>query len=135
MNKKLISILSAILVTSLGLLFLSGLGPQNKDVLKSTFEIDATYYNEGYVKISYLDKTNQTNHVVLEILGMEKSFQKTLVGSKFVETVEFSAPPKYGWKIHPVTFLIDHRDLGQISLKTEIHSFEEPAPPIIYGNP
>jgi len=135
MKKKIISLLTVIFITLFGLLFLSGTGPQNKDFLKSTFEIDATYYGEGFVKISYLDKTNQTNHVVLEILGMEKSFQKTLIGSEFVETVEFSTPPKYGWKIHPVTFLIDHQKLGQVSLKTEIHEFGEPAPPIVYGNP
>jgi len=135
MKKQFIAALSVIVITLLGLFFLFGTGPQNKDVLKSTFEIDATYYDEGFVKISYMDKTNKTNHVVLEILGMEKSFQKTLVGSEFVETVEFSTPPKYGWKIHPVTFLIDHQALGQVSLKTEIHSFGEPAPAIIYGNP
>jgi hypothetical protein len=82
-----------------------------------------------------MDKTKKTNHVVLEILGMDESFQKTLVGSEFVETVQFQTPPKYGWKIHPVTFLIDHQELGTVSLKTEIHSYGQPAPPIIYGNP
>ena len=135
MEKKLIPAISVIVITSLGLLFLFGSSSQNKDILKSTFEIDATYYDAGYVEISYLDKTTKTNHVVLEILGMDESFQKTLSGSEFVETVQFQTPPKYGWKIHPVTFLIDHQELGKVSLKTEIHSYGQPAPPIIYGNP
>ena len=134
MAKKIFPIISIAVITALGLFFIFD-SDSNKDVLKSTFEIDATYYDAGYVEISYLDKTTKTNHVVLEILGMDESFQKTLSGSEFVETVLFPVTPKYGWKVHPVTFLIDHEDLGKISLKTEIHPYGEPAPPIIYGNP
>ena len=134
MAKKIFPIISIVVITALGLFFIFD-SDSNKDVLKSTFEIDATYYDAGYVKISYLDKTTKTNHVVLEILGMDESFQKTLSGSEFVEIVPFPVTPKYGWKVHPVTFLIDHKELGKISLKTEIHPYGEPAPPIIYGNP
>ncbi len=134
MAKKIIPIISIFIITVLGLFFLSD-SSSNKDVLKSTFEIDATYYDAGYVEISYLDKTTKTNHVVLEILGMDESFQKTLSGSKFVETVPFPNVSKYGWQVNPVTFLIDHEELGKVSLKTEIHPYGEPAPPIIYGNP
>ena len=134
MAKKIIPVISISVITLLGLFFLFDSG-SNKDVLKSTFEIDATYYDAGYVEISYLDKTSKTNHVVLEILGMDESFQKTLSGSKFVETVIFPVLPKYGWQVHPVTFLIDHEDLGKVSLKTEIHPYGEPAPSIIYGTP
>lgn len=134
MAKKIIPLISIIVITVLGLFFIFDSG-SNHDVLKSTFEIDATYYDEGYVEISYLDKTSKTNYVVLEVLGMDKSFQKTLSGSKFVETVPFPILPKHGWQVHPVTFLIDHHDLGKVSLKTEIHSFGEDAPPIIYGSP
>jgi hypothetical protein len=133
MAKKIIPVISIIVITVLGIfLFDSG---SNKDVLKSAFEIDATYYDAGYVEISYLDKTSKTNHVVLEILGMDESFQKTLSGSKFVETVPFPVLPKYGWQVHPVTFLIDHQELGKVSLKTEIHTYGEAAPQIIYGTP
>ena len=134
MAKKIFPIISIVVITALGLFFIFD-SDSNKDVLKSTFEIDAIYYDAGYVKISYLDKTTKTNHVVLEILGMDESFQKTLAGSEFVETIPFPVIPKYGWKVHPVTFLIDHEELGKISLKTEIHPYGEPAPPIIYGNP
>lgn len=131
---KIVLMISIAVVTLLGLFFLFDSG-SNKDVLKSTFEIDATYYDVGYVQISYLDKTTKTNHVVLEILGMDESFQKTFSDSKFVETVQFPTVPKYGWQVHPVTFLIDHQELGKVSLKTEIHQYGEPAPPIIYGAP
>lgn len=134
MAKKIIPIISIIVITVLALLFLSGSSP-NKDIIKSTFEIDATYYDAGYVEIAYHDKSEKTNHVVLEILGMDESYQKTLSGSKFVETVQFPVVPKYGWQVHPVTFLIDHQELGKVSLKTEIHPYGKPAPPIIYGNP
>ncbi len=134
MAKKIIPLISIIVITVLGLFFIFDSG-SNHDVLKSTFEIDATYYNEGYVEISYFDKTSKTNNTVLEVLGMDESFQRTLIGSQFVETVPFPVLPKHGWQVHPVTFLIDHQDLGKISLKTEIHSLGEPIPPIIYGSP
>jgi hypothetical protein len=134
MAKKIIPLISIVVITVLGLFFIFDSG-SNHDILKSTFEINAIYYDEGYVEISYLDKTVKTNHVVLEILGMDKSFQKTLSGSQFVEIVPFPILPKYGWQVHPVTFLIDHQDLGKVSLKTEIHLLSEPAPPIIYGSP
>lgn len=133
MIKKVIPAISVIVITLLALLFMSDLISQNDNTLKSTFVVDATYYDSGYVEISFLDKTKKTNHVVLEILGMDESFQKTLSGSEFVEHVQFPNIPKYGWKVHPVTFLIDHQELGKISLKTEIHFLGEPSPPVIYG--
>ncbi|MFB5628165.1 MAG: hypothetical protein ACE5R5_08215, partial [Nitrosarchaeum sp.] len=92
MAKKIIPLISIAVITMLGVFFIFD-SSSNKDVLKSTFEIDATYYEEGYVEISYLDKTEKTNNVVLEILGMDESFQKTLPGSQFVETVPFPIPP------------------------------------------
>lgn len=134
MAKKIIPLISILAITIFGLFFIFD-SSSNRDVLKSTFEIDATYYDEGYVEISYLDKTSKTSHVVLEVLGMDKSFQKTLSSSKFVERVPFPILPKHGWQVHPVTFLIDHQDFGKVSLKTEIHSFGETRPPIIYGSP
>lgn len=134
MARKIIPVISIVVITVLGVFFIFD-SNSNKDVLKSTFEIDALYYNEGYIEISYFDKTSNTNYVVLEILGLDESFQKTFSGSAFVEKVPFPTTPKYGWQVHPVTFLIDHRELGKVSLKTEIHMPDEPAPSIIYGNP
>ena len=48
----------------------------DKDVLSSTFQVDAIYYDSGHVEVSYFDKSEKTNSVVMEILGMEESFQK-----------------------------------------------------------
>jgi len=130
-------------VTALAILFLSGTGNNDKEILKSTFSIEAVYFDQsnsedlddGYVQITFKDKSEKTNAVVLEVLGMEKSFQKTFVDSEFMEIISFPATPKYGWEIHPVTLLIDHEELGKVSLKTEIRPYGEPSAPIIYGNP
>ena len=64
---------------------------------------------------------------------MPESFQKNFNNSQFVERVSFSKPPQYGWKTNPVTLLIEHEELGQVGLKTEIHSKNESTPPIIYS--
>ncbi len=145
MAKKLGAVISLVVVTVLAILFLTGTGNGNKEILKSTFSIEAVYFDEsnndnldsgdGYIQITFKDKSEKTNAVVLEVLGMEKSFQKTFVDSEFVEIISFPNTPKYGWKIHPVTLLIDHEELGKISLKTEIRPYGEPSAPIIYGNP
>jgi hypothetical protein len=123
------------IVTVLAILFLTGNGTDDKDILRQTFQIDATYYNSGHVEISFLDKSEKTTLVVMEILGMEKSFQKTFSTSEFIEIVPFSNLPKYGWAIHPIVLEIDHPELGHIQLKTEIHSLDEPAPVVIYSRP
>jgi len=142
---KLGAAIALVSVTALAILFLSGTGNDDKEILKSTFSIEAVYFDEsnsdnldsgdGYIQITFKDKSEKTNAVVLEVLGMEKSFQKTFVYSEFVEIISFPTTPKYGWKIHPVTLLIDHEELGKVSLKTEIRPYGEPSAPIIYGNP
>ena len=145
MAKKLGAVISLVVVTVLAILFLTGTGNGNKEILKSTFSIEAVYFDEsnnddfdsgdGYIQITLQDKSEKTNAVVLEVLGMEKSFQKTFVDSEFVEIISFPTTPRHGWKIHPVNLLIDHEELGKISLKTEIRPYGEPSAPIIYGNP
>jgi len=142
---KLGAVIALVAVTVLAILFLIGTGSDNKEILKSTFTIQAVYFDEsnsedlddgeGYIQITFKDKSEKTNAVVLEVLGMEKSFQKTFVDSEFVEIISFPTTPKYGWEIHPVTLLIDHEELGQISLNTEIRPYGQPPAPIIYGNP
>ncbi len=142
---KLGAVIALVAVTVLAILFLTGTGNDNKEILKSTFTIQAVYFDEsnsedlddgeGYIQITFKDKSEKTNAVVLEVLGMEKSFQKTFVDSEFVEIISFPTTPKYGWEIHPVTLLIDHEELGRISLKTEIRPYGQPSAPIIYGNP
>ena len=121
--------------TVLAIIFLTGGGSDDNDVLRQTFQIEAIYYDSGYVEIAYLDKSDQTNSVVLEILGMDDSFQKTFHDSEFIEIVPFPNEPKYGWEIHPIVIEIEHEDFGHIQLKTEIHLVDEPIPNVIYSRP
>jgi len=121
--------------TFLALVFLLGGGTDDNDVLRQTFQVNAVYYDDGYVEISYLDKSDKTISVVMEILGMEESFQKTFTDSEFIEIVPFPNVPKYGWAIHPIVLEIEHDELGHIQLKTEIHLVGEPLPPVIYSRP
>jgi len=141
MARKLGATITLGVVTVLAILFLTGTGNDDKELLKSTFSIEAVYFdenndtNDAYIQITFKDNSEKTNAVVLEVLGMEKSFQKTFVNSEFTEIISFPNTPKYGWEIHPVTLQIDHQELGQVSLKTEIRPVGEPPAPIIYGNP
>ncbi len=121
--------------TVLAIVFLAGGGNDDKDVLRQTFQIEAVYYDSGHVEISYFDNSGKTNSVVMEILGMEESFQKTFSDSEFIEIVPFPNLPKYGWPIHPVVLEIDHKEFGHIQLKTEIHPLDGPIPPVIYSRP
>ena len=145
MAKKLGAPIALGVITVLAILLITGTGNEDKEILKSTFLIEAVYFDEnsdinnegsdGHIEITFRDKSEKTNAVVLEVLGMEESFQKTFIGSEFVEIILFPIPPKYGWEIHPVTLLIDHEELGKVSLKTEISPYGEPPAQIIYGNP
>ncbi len=145
MAKKLGAPIALGVITVLAILLITGGGNDDKEILRSTFSIEAVYFDEnsdinnensdGHIEITFRDKSEKTNAVVLEVLGMEKSFQKTYIGSEFVEIISFPIPPKYGWEIHPVTLLIDHEELGKVSLKTEIRPYGESSAPIIYGNP
>jgi len=145
MAKKLGAPIALGVITVLAILLITGTGNEDKEILKSTFLIKAVYFDEnsdainessdGHIEITFKDKSEKTNAVVLEVLGMEESFQKTYIGSEFVEIILFPISPKYGWEIHPVTLQIDHEELGKVSLKTEIRPYGEPPAQIIYGNP
>ena len=141
MAKKLGAPIALGIVTVLAILLLTGSNNVDEEVLKSTFSINAEYFpstgdlNDGYIQINFQDKSEKTNAVVLEVLGMDESFQKTFLSSEFEEIISFPTPPKYGWEIHPVTLLIDHDELGKVSIKTEIRPIGEPAAPVIYGKP
>jgi len=135
MARKIVPAISLGIITVLAIVFLAGGGTDDKDVLRQTFQIEAVYYDSGHVEISYFDKSGKTNSVVMEILGMDESFQKTFSNSEFIEIVPFPNLPKYGWIVHPVVLEIDHKELGHIQLKTEIHSLDEPLPPVIYSRP
>ena len=121
--------------TVLAIVFLTGGASDDKDVLRQTFQVDAVYYDTGHVEISFFDKSKKTTAVVMEILGMNETFQKVFSDTEFVEIVSFPNEPKYGWAIHPIVLEIDHEELGHVQLKTEIHSLGEPIPPVIYSTP
>ena len=121
--------------TVLAIVFLTGGASDDKDILRQTFEVNAVYYDTGHVEVSFSDKSQKTTNVVMEILGMDESFQKTFAGSEFIEIVPFPNEPKYGWAIHPVVLEIDHEELGYVQLKTEIHPLGDAIPPVIYSTP
>lgn len=135
MAKKLGPPLVLGVFTILALVFLTGGATDDKDPLRENFKINAIYYDTGYVEVSYLDKSDKTNSVTLEILGMETSFQKTFSDSEFIEIIQFPNTPKYGWEIHPIIMEIEHDEFGHVQLKTEIHELNSPAPNTIYSTP
>ena len=135
MAKKLGPPLVLGVFTILALVFLTGGATDDKDPLRENFKINAIYYDAGYVEVSYLDKSDKTNSVTLEILGMETSFQKTFSDSEFIEIIQFPNIPKYGWEIHPIVMEIEHEKFGHIQLKTEIHELNDPSPNTIYSTP
>ena len=135
MARKLIPIVSVIFISIIAILFLIESYSIDRELLSDTIIVDAVYLeDEGYVEISFLDKSGKTKTVVLEILGMSDSFQKSFVGSEFTERVQFSSSPVYGWKTNPITLVVEHEEFGKIGVKTEIHPISEPAPPIIFSN-
>ncbi|MDC0450958.1 hypothetical protein OAL59_03360 [Nitrosopumilus sp.] len=135
MAKKLGPPLVLGIFTILALVFLTGGATDDKDPLRENFQINAIYYDAGYVEVSYIDKSDKTNSVILEILGMETSFQKTFSDSEFIEIIQFPNVPKYGWEIHPVVMEIEHEEFGYVQLKTEIHELNTPSPNTIYSTP
>ena len=134
MAKKLISVISIVLVSVFAALFLIESFSVDRELYSSTFTVDAIYLEEeGVVEISFSDNSDKTESITLEILGMAESFQKKYVGSEFTERVPFSSVPQYGWKTNPVTFVIEHEEFGAIGIKTEIHASDEPPTPIIFS--
>ena len=134
MARKFVPLISVLAVSALGVLFLLDSSSSNEHQLAQIFDVDAIYYeDQGIVEITYLDKSQKTSSVVLEILGMEETFQKTFSSSDFVEQVQFDSPPQYGWKVHPITLDVEHEEFGKIGIKTEIRSERESKPRVIYS--
>ena len=134
MAKKILSVVSIILVSILGAIFFLESTSIDRELYANTFIVDAIYLEEkGIVEISFLDNSGKTQFVILEILGMAESFQKNYTGSKFTDEVPFSSVPQYGWKTNPVTFVVKHEEFGKVGIKTEIHAPDESSPPIIFS--
>lgn len=119
----------------IAIVFLTGGANDDKNELRQTFEVDAVYYDSGHVEVAFFDKSEKTTSVVMEILGMEETFQKSFSDYQFIEIVPFPNEPKYGWAIHPVVLEIEHPELGHVQLKTEIHPLGDPLPTVIYSRP
>jgi len=131
---KIIPIISVIVITLLAGLFFYDSGSIDKELLNRTFSVDAVYLaDEKVVEISFIDNTQKTDTIILEVLGLQSSFQKTYSGSSFTERILFIPPDKYGWEIHPVIILAENQDLGLIEIKTEIHEENEPEKPVIFS--
>jgi hypothetical protein len=134
MNKKIIiTVPIVILLVSLIVLDMHQIDDK---LLVNTLEFSAIYFDENHtVKISYLDKSNHTNTAILEIEGLSQPFQKKYDKSSFVETISISSIPPYGWKTTPVTLSINHKEFGNLILKTEIVSYGQPSSKVIFGKP
>lgn len=135
MIAKILTFFGILVITGLAAMFFLAEFRDTSD-LEDTFVVDAVYFKEQrLVTISFEDKSRKSTSVVLEVLGMDETFQRYHESPNFTEDVVFELPPKFGWKVHPVTFVVEHPDLGQVSLKTEIHAPGDPKPPVIYGHP
>lgn len=135
MAKKLGAPIFLGVFTVLALLLLTSGGSDDKDVYRQTFDVNAVYYDTGHIEVSFLDKSEQTESVVMEILGMEETFQKQFSGHEFIEIIPFPVSPKYGWEVHPVVLEVTHPELGDVQIKTEIRPYGQPSPPVIYSVP
>ncbi len=135
MSRKIISIISVILLSFFVIWFLIETNSLDKELMAETFVFDAVYYeHEQTIEITFQDKSKKTSLVILEILGMKESFQKTFTDIEFIESVPFNGPPQYGWETHPVTLVVEHEEFGKIGMKTEVHSENEPSKPIIFSS-
>ena len=133
MSKKVfVFICSVVLIITI--LIFDNFKSMDQKILEQTFVISATYFeNDGYAEISFQDKSNKTKNVSLEILGMPTSFHKEFRSQTFVEKINFSSIPKYGWQSIPVTILVEHEKFGKIGIKTEIRSVGENPAMIIFS--
>ena len=133
MNKKIVGIVCVAIVLLIAFTGLSDSG-LDESLISQTIFVDAVYESENnIVRIKYVDSSEMTRLVTLEILGMEKTFHKEFLQQSFVETVQISSMPQYGWATMPVIFTLDHEEFGKISLKTEIHLSDEMKPRVIYS--
>lgn len=132
MNKKIIiAAVSTIIAFGIGISVSQSMMIQEK--YSQIFYFDATFYGDKkYVEITFADDTKQTTETVLEILGMENSFQRTFEGWSFKTTVPIEGEPQYGWQTVPVTLVVIHPEFGKVGIKTEIHEEGQEAK-VIFG--
>ena len=133
MNKKIVGIVCLVIGLFVVFTIISD-SDLDESMISQTIFVDAVYEPQNnIVRIKYVDSSEMTNLITLEILGMEKTFHKEFLQQSFVETVQISSIPQYGWATMPVIFTLDHEEFGKISLKTEIHLSDEMKPRVIYS--
>ena len=133
MNRKIIAAASIIAIAAIVISVTSDSALDESTISQIIF-VDAVYEPKNkIVRITYNDNSEMTNLIILEVLGMEKTFHKEFSQSSFVETIEINSEPKYGWSTTPVVFSINHDEFGKIELKTEIYEQGESKPRIIYS--
>ena len=133
MNRKIIGVASIIAIVAIVMSVTSD-SALDESIISQTIFVDAVYEPKNkIVRITYNDNSEMTNLIILEVLGMEKTFHKEFSQSSFIETIEINSEPKYGWSTTPVVFSINHDEFGKIGLKTEIYEQGESKPRIIYS--
>ena len=127
-------IIIAIVVAGVALGAIDQINSDDSDILEQ-IEFSAVYLkNDSVVQISFHDKSNETESVVLEILGMDVTYHKEYEfdgDAEFVENMYLKEIPKYGWKTTPVILEIQHSKFGTIGLKTEVYELGDIKPKII----
>ena len=133
MNRKIIAVASIIAIAAIVISITSDSALDESTISQIIF-VDAVYEPKNkIVRITYNDNSEMTNLIILEVLGMEKTFHKEFSQSSLVETIEINFEPKYGWSTTTVVFSINHDEFGKIELKTEIYEQGESKPRIIYS--
>ena len=133
MNRKIIATASIIAIAAIVISITSDSALDESTISQIIF-VDAVYEPKNkIVRITYNDNSEMTNLIILEVLGMEKTFHKEFSQSSLVETIEINFEPKYGWSTTPVVFSINHDEFGKIGLKAEIYEQGESKPRIIYS--
>ncbi|NWK04639.1 hypothetical protein HX833_00875 [Marine Group I thaumarchaeote] len=133
MNRKIIAVASIIAIAAIVISITSDSALDESTISQIIF-VDAVYEPKNkIVRITYNDNSEMTNLIILEVLGMEKTFHKEFSQSSLVEIIEINFEPKYGWSTTPVVFSINHDEFGKIELKTEIYEQGESKPRIIYS--
>ena len=127
-------IITAIIIAGVALGVIDQKNSDDSDILEQ-IEFNAVYLeSDSVVQISFHDKSNETESVILEILGMDITYHKEYEfdnDSEFVEKMYLKEIPKYGWKTTPVILEIQHSKFGTIGLKTEVYELGDLKPKII----
>lgn len=121
-------------IVMLGIIIPALQNAQHAEKYSEAFSVDATFYPEQkQVEITFNDRTEKTRGIVLEILGMEQSFQRQFDVPSFSVNVPFDAEPQHGWRSMPVTFVVEHEEFGRVGIKIDIHDKDEPAGNVIFS--